>query len=308
MPDFAPAPPKSLIPGLTPPYDHFGGTVMTIFDPARGRIIEGGGGLGLFRLVALGVAAFLLVILMFSSVTRVGTGHVGVLTLFGRVTGETLGEGIHLINPLKTNNEMSIQTQTIKESANVPSSEGLMMSLDTSLIYHLNPDRSAEVFQKISADYENVVVEPTLRAAIREATASHTANALYTGEREMVAKKIYDQLVSELNKRGLTVENVLLRDIQLPATLKAAIEAKQQAEQESLAMNFRLQKETQEAQRKRIEAAGVRDFQQIVAQGITPSLLEWKGIEATENLAKSPNSKVVVIGNNKNGLPLILGQ
>jgi regulator of protease activity HflC (stomatin/prohibitin superfamily) len=285
-----------------------GRTVMTIFDPARGRIIEGGGGLGLFRLVGLGVAAFLLVILMFSSVTRVGTGHVGVLTLFGRVTGETLGEGIHLINPLKTNNEMSIQTQTIKESANVPSSEGLMMSLDTSLIYHLNPDRSAEVFQKIGADYENVVVEPTLRAAIREATASHTANALYTGEREMVAKQIYDQLVSELNKRGLTVENVLLRDIQLPATLKAAIEAKQQAEQESLAMNFRLQKETQEAQRKRIEAAGVRDFQQIVAQGITPSLLEWKGIEATENLAKSANSKVVVIGNNKNGLPLILGQ
>ena len=281
---------------------------MAIFDPARGRIIEGGGGLGLFRLVALGVAAFLLVILIFSSVTRVGTGHVGVLTLFGRVTGETLGEGIHLINPLKTNNEMSIQTQTIKESANVPSSEGLMMSLDTSLIYHLNPDRSAEVFQKIGADYENVVVEPTLRAAIREATASHTANALYTGEREMVAKQIYDQLVSELNKRGLTVENVLLRDIQLPTTLKAAIEAIQQAEQESLAMNFRLQKETQEAQRKRIEAAGVRDFQQIVAQGITPSLLEWKGIEATETLAKSANSKVVVIGNSKNGLPLILGQ
>src|SRR5271154_3417820 len=282
---------------------------MTIFDPARGRVIDGGGhGGGLLRLIGLGIAAFLLVILIFSSVTRVGTGHVGVLTLFGRVSGETLGEGIHLINPLKTNNELSIQTQTIKESASVPSSEGLMMSLDTSLIYHLNPDRAAEVFQHIGADYENVVVEPTLRSAIREATASHTANALYTGEREMVAKQITDQITTELNKRGISVENVLLRDIQLPATLKAAIEAKQQAEQESLAMNFRLQKETQEAQRKRIEAAGVRDFQQIVAQGITPSLLEWKGIEATENLAKSANSKVVVIGNSKNGLPLILGQ
>ncbi|HSY65867.1 MAG TPA: prohibitin family protein [Terriglobales bacterium] len=284
---------------------------MTIFDPVRSRIVDGGGGHGgnLLRLIGLGIAVFLLVILFFSAVTRVGTGHVGVLTLFGKVQpGETLGEGIHLINPLKTNNELSIQTQTLKESASVPSSEGLMMSLDTSLIYHLNPDRAAEVFQKIGADYENVVVEPTLRSAIREATASHTANALYTGEREMVAKQIYDQVTSELNQRGLIVENVLLRDIQLPATLKAAIEAKQQAEQESLAMNFRLQKETQEAQRKRIEAAGVRDFQQIVAQGITPSLLEWKGIEATENLAKSPNSKVVVIGNNKNGLPLILGQ
>jgi len=282
---------------------------MTIFDPARTRIIDAGGpGGGILRLIGLGIIAFVLVILLLSSVTRVGTGHVGVLTLFGRVTGETLGEGIHLINPLKTNNEMSIQTQTIKESASVPSSEGLMMALDTSLIYHLNPDRAAEVFQKIGADYENVVVEPTLRSAIRESTASHTANALYTGEREMVAKQIFDQVNEQLLKRGLTVENVLLRDIQLPATLKAAIEAKQQAEQESLAMNFRLQKETQEAQRKRIEAQGVRDFQQIVAQGITPSLLEWKGIEATETLAKSPNSKVVVIGNPKNGLPLILGQ
>src|SRR6266851_5148541 len=303
-----PDPTSHLFPAPSAPTITWGKTVMTIFDPAGGRIIDGGGGRGVLRLAALGIAAFLLVILFFNSVTRVGTGRVGVLTLFGRVTGETLGEGIHVINPLKTNNEMSIQTQTIKESANVPSSEGLMMSLDTSLIYHLNPDRSAEVFQLINANYEEKVVEPTLRSAIREATASHSANALYTGEREMVGKQIYDQLTSQLGQRGLLVENVLLRDIQLPATLKAAIEAKQQAEQESLAMNFRLQKETQEAERKRIEAGGIRDFQQIVAQGISPQLLEWKGIEATENLAKSANAKVVVIGNPKNGLPLILGQ
>ncbi|HME36747.1 MAG TPA: prohibitin family protein [Candidatus Sulfotelmatobacter sp.] len=282
---------------------------MTIFDPARGKIIDGGGHSGnLLRLIGLGIAAFVLVILVFSSVTRVNTGHVGVLTLFGKVTGETLYEGIHLINPLKTNNELSIQTQTIKESANVPSSEGLMMALDTSLIYHLNPESAAHVFQTIGADYEDKVVENTLRSAIREATASHTANALYTGEREAVANEIQEKITKELGVYGIKVESILLRDIQLPATLKAAIEAKQQAEQESLAMNFRLQKETQEAQRKRIEAAGVRDFQQIVAQGITPSLLEWKGIEATETLAKSGNTKVVVIGNSKNGLPLILGQ
>ena len=282
---------------------------MAIFDPTRGRVIDGGGhGGSFFRLIGLGIVAFLLVILLFSSVTRVGTGHAGVLTLFGKVTGETLGEGIHLINPLKTNNEMSVQTQTIKESASVPSSEGLMMALDTSLIYHLNPDRAADVLHQIGPDYEDKVVENNLRSAIREATASHTANALYTGEREMVAKQIQDKITDDLGRRGIIVESVLLRDVQLPATLKASIEAKQQAEQEALAMNFRLQKETQEAQRKRIEAAGVRDFQQIVAQGITPSLLEWKGIEATENLAKSANTKVVVIGNNKNGLPLILGQ
>jgi len=167
----------------------------------------------------------------------------------------------------------------------------LVMNLDTSLIYHLNPDKSAEVFQKIGPNYVEVLVEPNLRAAIREATASHTANALYTGEREMVAKQIFDQLVSLLGQRGLVVESVLLRDIQLPATLKSSIESKQQAEQEALAMSFRLQKEKQEAERKRIEAAGIRDFQQIVAQGISPQVLEWKGSEATGNLAKSVTVK-----------------
>ncbi len=153
-----------------------------------------------------------------------------------------------------------------------------------------------------------VIVEPMLRAAIREATASHSANALYTGEREQVAQQIKVQLTAELSKRGVEVESILLRDIQLPSSLKASIEQKQQAEQEALAMNFRLQRERQEAERKRIEAQGIRDFQQIVAQGISPALLEWKGIEATENLAKSSNAKVVVIGSGKNGLPVILGQ
>jgi prohibitin 1 len=260
------------------------------------------------RLVGFAVVAFLAIIIFFASVTRVESGHVGVLTLFGRVTGEVLPEGMHLINPFKTNNEMSIRTQETKESASVPSSEGLVMNLDTSLIYHLDPAKAADVYQKIGPAYEAVLIEPNLRAAIREATASHTANALYTGEREMVAKQIYDHLAGALGSRGFFIESILLRDIQLPTTLKASIEAKQQAEQDALAMNFKLQKETQEAQRKRIEAAGIRDFQQIVAQGISPQLLEWKGIEATENLSKSPNSKVVVIGNSKNGLPLILGQ
>jgi prohibitin 1 len=280
---------------------------MTIFNEGRGKIINADSN-PLFRLLGLGIVAFVLVIAFFSSVARVESGNVGVLTLFGRVTGEVLPEGIHLVSPFKTNNEMSIRTQEIKESASVPSSEGLVMNLDTSLIFHVDPAKASDVYQKIGPNYQAVLIEPNLRAAIREATASHSANALYTGEREMVAKQIFDQLAGLLGQRGFIVESILLRDIQLPATLKSSIESKQQAEQEALAMSFRLQKETQEAQRKRIEAQGIRDFQQIVAQGISPQLLEWKGIEATENLAKSPNSKVVVIGNSKNGLPLILGQ
>jgi regulator of protease activity HflC (stomatin/prohibitin superfamily) len=280
---------------------------MSAFNDPHSRVVDVGPRLVL-RLAGLGIAGLILIIFLSSSVARVDSGSVGVLTLFGRVTGEVLPEGMHLINPFKTNNQMSIRTQEIKESASVPSSEGLVMNLDTSLIYHVNPDKAAEVFQKIGPNYLDVLIEPNLLAAIREATASHTANALYTGEREMVAKQIYDQLATLLGQRGFTVESILLRDIQLPATLKTSIEAKQQAEQEALAMNFRLQKETQEAQRKRIEAAGIRDFQQIVAQGISPQLLEWKGIEATESLSKSSNTKIVVIGNSKNGLPLILGQ
>lgn len=254
-----------------------------------------------------GVGLVLLVILLFLSVASVPTGHVGVLTLFGRVTGETLGEGIHLINPLKSVQRLSIQTQSVKESASVPSNEGLILALDTSLLFHLDRSKAAEVYQKVGANYAEKIVEPTLRAAIRAATSAHTANALYTNARELVQQQIQEELIAQLAPRGVIIENVLLRDVQLPAMLKSSIEAKQQAEQDALRMSFILQKEKQEAERKRIEAQGIADFQKIVAQGISPQLLEWKGIEATEKLATSSNSKVVVVGNTKNGLPLILG-
>jgi len=246
-------------------------------------------------------------LLFLSSVVSIPTGHVGVLTLFGKVTGETLGEGIHVINPLKSAQRLSIQTQSVKESANVPSNEGLNLALDTSLLFHLDRSRAAEVYQKVGPNYAEKIVEPTLRNAIRAATSAHTANALYTNARELVQQQIQDELTTQLSLRGVIIENVLLRDVQLPAMLKSSIEAKQQAEQDALRMNFILQKEKQEAERKRIEAQGIADFQRIVAQGISTQLLEWKGIEATEKLAASGNSKVVVVGNTKNGLPLILG-
>jgi regulator of protease activity HflC (stomatin/prohibitin superfamily) len=162
------------------------------------------------------------------------------------------------------------------------------------------------VYQTVGDNYAEKIVEPTLRAAIRASTSSHTANALYTNARELVQQQIQDELTAQLSVRGVIVEAVLLRDVQLPAMLKGSIEAKQQAEQDALRMSFILQKEKQEAERKRIEAQGIADFQKIVAQGISPQLLEWKGIEATEKLALSNNTKVVVIGNPKNGLPLVL--
>jgi regulator of protease activity HflC (stomatin/prohibitin superfamily) len=280
---------------------------MTNVGYGQGRVIDVNSS-PILKLMGTAVALLVIFILLVASAKKVDAGHVGVLTLFGRVTGEVLPEGLHFVNPFKINHEMSIRVREKKESASVPSSEGLVMSLDTSLIFRLNPDKAAEVYQKIGPGYDETIVEPTLRAAIREATASHTANALYTGEREKVARQIFDDLASTLTPRGIEVQNVFLRDIQLPAALRASIEAKQQAEQESLAMSFRLQKERQEAERKRIEAEGIRDFQRTVTQGISDQLLTWKGIEATEKLADSKNTKIVVIGSQKTGLPLILGQ
>ena len=278
-----------------------------------GRTIDMSGGLSgipgfaVFRsrlLKILGVV--LLLILLMASTTSIPTGNVGVLTLFGRVTGDVLGEGIHLINPLKSVQKLSIQTQSVKESASVPSNEGLMLALDTSLLFHLDKSKAAEVYQSVGADYADKIVEPTLRSEIRASTSAHSANALYTNARELVQQQIQDSLMKQLAQRGVVVENVLLRDVQLPPMLKSSIEAKQQAEQDALRMNFILQKEKQEAERKRIEAQGISDFQRIVATGISAQLLEWKGIEATEKLATSANAKVVIVGNAKNGLPLVL--
>lgn len=252
------------------------------------------------------IVGFFLLMVVWSSLVSVPAGHVAVLTLFGKVQTEILGEGIHMVNPMKSAHRITVQTQEIKEAASVPSSEGLVMTLDTSLLFRVNSEKAGELFQKVGPRYRETIIEPNVRSAVRTVTAAHTANALYSGERERVAQQIRTELERQLGPRGIIVESLLLRDIQLPQTLKVAIEAKQQAEQESLAMGFRLQKEKQEAERKRIEAEGIRDFQRTVSQGISPELLTWKGIEATETLAKSPNTKIVVIGNTKNGLPLVL--
>src|SRR5437764_12612281 len=257
------------------------------------------------RILQLAILLLAIIFLM-SSTTSIPTGNVGVLTLFGKVTGETLQEGIHLLNPLKSVQKLSIQTQSVKESANVPSNEGLILALDTSLLFHLDKNMAAFVFQTVGDNYAEKIVEPTLRAAIRASTSAHSANALYTNARELVQQQIQDELSVQLASRGVIVENVLLRDVQLPAMLKGSIEAKQQAEQDALRMSFILQKEKEEAERKRIEAQGIADFQRIVATGISAQLLEWKGIEATEKLAASSNAKVGIIGNPKNGLPLVL--
>jgi prohibitin 1 len=256
---------------------------------------------GLAMLVVIGIA----IIGAFSSTSCVRTGHVGVVTMFGRVTGRTLTEGIHIVNPAALVTELSVKTQEIKERASVPSREGLIMGVEASILYHLDPLQAATLYQKIGPNYADVLLIPTFRSAIRAVTAANTAASLYSDARESIARNILEDVQRQVAARGVIVESVLLRDLQLPDTLKLAIEAKQQAQQEAQRMEYVLQREKQEAERKRVEAAGIKDFQDIVTQGISEKLLEWKGIEATMDPVKSPNSKVIVVGNSRNGLPLI---
>jgi regulator of protease activity HflC (stomatin/prohibitin superfamily) len=173
------------------------------------------------------------------------------------------------------------------------------------VLYHLRPETASDVFQKVGPGYADVLLIPNFRSAIRGVTAANLASTLYSDARETIARQILSDLQAQVQPRGIVIENVLLRDLQLPETLKQAIEAKQQAQQEAQRMEFVLQREKQEAERKRVEAQGIKDFQNIVTEGISEKLLEWKGIEATIELARSPNAKVVVVGNSKTGLPLI---
>ena len=251
------------------------------------------------------LAVVLFGLLALNSVACVKTGHVGVVTMFGRVTGRNMPEGIHLVNPLARVHELNVKTQEVKERAAVPSKEGLIMGLEASVLYHLQPETASDVFQKLGPGYADILLVPNFRAAMRGVTAANSASTLYSDARESIARQILSDLQAQVQPRGIVIENVLLRDLQLPETLKQAIEAKQQAQQEAQRMEFVLQREKQEAERKRVEAQGIKDFQNIVTEGISEKLLEWKGIEATIELARSPNAKVVVVGNSKTGLPLI---
>jgi prohibitin 1 len=258
-----------------------------------------------FVIVAL-VVVFGLILLAQGPFRTVPAGHVGVKDFFGSVSSDALGPGIHVVFPLTRVERMSVQTQEMKEVAEVPSKEGLILNLETSLLFQLDPAKAPEIYKTVGPRYTATIVEPQFRSAIREITSSYEAKALYSAERERIAGEIMELFRRMAGGRGILVQQVLLRKINLPPVVADAIQEKLRREQEAEQMKFVLQKEQQEAERKRIEAQGIADFQRIVAQGISSQLLEWKGIEATEKLATSPNSKIVVIGNPKTGLPIIL--
>jgi regulator of protease activity HflC (stomatin/prohibitin superfamily) len=265
-------------------------------------------GPGAFRGLRVLFFGFLVLLFFafFNPVTMIPAGHVGVLDFFGMVSSRVLPSGVHLVIPMTRVIKMSVQTQELKEVAEVPSQEGLIMDLEVSLLYRLQADKADDIYRTVGRNFAAVIVEPQIRSAIREITASYDAKALYSSERERIAAEIHRFFTKLTSERGIIAEAVLLRKVGLPPVVANAIQEKLRREQEAEQMKFVLLKEQQEAERKRIEAQGIADFQKIVAAGISSQLLEWKGIEATEKLAQSQNSKIVVIGNPKSGLPIIL--
>jgi regulator of protease activity HflC (stomatin/prohibitin superfamily) len=161
------------------------------------------------------------------------------------------------------------------------------------------------VYKTIGTRFEGVVIDPQLRSVIRDVTAEYEAKLLYSASREVVAQNMFRHIQAALAPRGIEAEQVLLRNVQLPPLLTAAIQEKLQAEQQAQRMRFVLDRERQEAERKRVEAQGIADFQTIVARGISAELLKWKAIEVAHELSKSPNAKIIVLGD-KSGLPIIL--
>lgn len=247
-------------------------------------------------------------LILFKLFTVVPAGTVGVVDFLGNVSDNTLKAGVNFVNPLANVVKFNIKTQEVKEMMNVPSMEGLSVQLEISLLFSLDPENASKIYKTVGEDYANVILIPQFRSVVRGVTSKYDAKALYTASREQLANEIKSELEKLVGPRGINIEFAPMRQIILPQGLTVAIEEKLKSEQESQRMQFVLKREEQEAERKRIEAKGIADFQAIVSRGINDQLLQWKGIEATEKLASSPNSKIVVIGSGKNGLPLILNQ
>lgn len=279
----------------------------------------------------MGVLALGIVFLVSSCVVVVQAGSVGVVRLFGKVTNEPIREGLNFINPMASVESVSIRTEeyTMTRTSGegsvqgddailALSKDGLPLPIDVTINYRPNPSLVPWLFRTIgtSEDFVTKIIRPASRAAVRDAVSLYTAQEAYTSKREQVVisitkgltKYVEDILTKtdDYKPDAFIIQQVLVRNIELPQKLKDSIEAKLTAEQEALRMEYVLQKEKQEAARLRIEAQGISDYQRIVNMGLTDKLLAFKGIEATLKLAESPNSKVIVVGGGKNGLPIIL--
>ncbi len=256
-----------------------------------------------------GGALLLVVGVVSSSIKQIDAGEVGVQTLFGKVQSQVLGSGLNIVDPLVEVHPFVIKTQNYTMSAirdegdkvgddaiRVLSSDGLEVIIDLTVLYRVLPDQAPNIYREIGEDYKNVVVRPITRTKIRDNAVYYDAVSLYSTKRTEFYSRIFKDIESDFKKRGLFLEQILIRNINLPTSVKASIESKINAEQEAQKMQFVLQKESQEAERKRIEAQGIADYQRIIATNLTDKQLQYEQIKANLALASSSNAKVIVIG------------
>ena len=244
-------------------------------------------------------------------------GKVGVQTLFGKVQDNVLESGLHIINPLVDITTFDIQTQTYTMSAvsnegqkegddaiRVLSSDGLEVTIDLSVLYKVSADRAPFILQNIGENYLDKIVRPVSRTAIRDNAVNYAAVDLYSTKRQEFQDKINRYITANFAKRGLELQQILVRNITLPASVRASIESKINAEQDAQKMQFVLQKERQEAERKRVEAQGIADYQKILSTGLSDKQLQYEAIKAQKEIALSPNAKVIIIGGKGNPIML----
>lgn len=294
--------------------------------------------IGIFAIVASffmasqdGIAA------RFSTITRIGaillvivgaslsmfkvveSGEVGVKTLFGKVNNDVLYSGLNIVNPMMKVTTFDVKTQNYTMSGvndeggkvgddaiRVLSADGLEVIIDLSVLFKVKPTAAPEILRTIGTDYLDKIVRPIARTAIRDNAVSYDAVALYSSKRDEFQNKIFNTINKSFTKRGLELEQLLVRNITLPASVKTTIESKINAEQDAQKMTFVLQKERQEAERKRVEAQGIADYQRILSTGLSDKQLQYETIKAQKEIALSPNTKVIIMGNSKNA-PIILG-
>ncbi|MEM7162383.1 MAG: prohibitin family protein [Bacteroidota bacterium] len=263
---------------------------------------------GLYVLIAI---AILSIFLFSKTFVKIDAGYAGlVFHTFGNGIEEDeppLTQGLKFIAPWNDVVHYEIRRQEVNPQMTVLSSNLLDIKLDVSVFYRPSESDLGSLELKWGKDYPKKTVEPSIRSITREIIAKYLPEEINTTKRDLIEGEIEDKLRQKLEENYVYLEDFLIRNIELPENLRESIEKKLQQEQESLEYEFRIQKAEKEADRKRIEAQGIQDFQNIVAKSITPQLLKWKGIEATEVLSQSDNAKVVVIGSGSDGLPLILG-
>lgn len=238
---------------------------------------------------------FLGVVFFLASCATIRQGEVGVKRTLGKYANETYTEGLRFYNPITTKIiKISTQTENLEVGLNIPSKEGMNILSEVSILYSVMPKEAPEILRNIGVNYERNIILPVFRSSVADVSSRFYAKDMHTGERATIERAIRDQMKIYLDGKGIEVEAVLLKSIQMPSSLARAIEQKLEAEQDAQRMEFVLQQAEQEAEQKRIRAKGTRDAQKIISEGLNPAILQFKSIEAFLKLSESPNTKIII--------------